>query len=558
MQSEQPLSERLALAWQLSCQGQPDAARLLAEEARHAALADGQTATLALANEHLAWFCVLLSRLEDGLQYAQLAASLWRDLDEAAHEAVARATLAWLMSEAGDDQAITEAQRAVALADQASGLAARAFSYNALCVVLWMLDQHDLAEQAGLTAVALAREHGDPVAVGRWLNNLGLPSGSLAEAAAQAGDDQAAARQRHRAIAYTREAASICASVGDGWGACIALCNLCEWLIGAGALDDAAAALRQAAAVSGPLMVTQGLVISHMQGMLLIARGETDAALPLLQQGLQLALDNRNLCIAVQIAKQLSDTLAACGRFEEALVLHRQFFDLHVRRSNERTQVRARTLSRQSELESLRLRAAQFERLSIEDPLTGLANRRRLDLLMREIPERHPRYGVGVIDVDNFKRVNDRLSHLVGDEVLRRLGLILAETVRAEDTVGRFGGEEFVLLMCDVSEAGGHDICERLRLAVEAYRWDRIDPELAVTVSIGVAVSRPDDDMAAVLALADNRLLEAKRRGRNRVIAHAELPHAGIAPAAVAHAAVAHAGLTATEEMFGLSRVAAS
>lgn len=173
-------------------------------------------------------------------------------------------------------------------------------------------------------------------------------------------------------------------------------------------------------------------------------------------------------------------------------------------------------------LEVLRRQAEELERLSREDALTGLFNRRHVDAALALEWERARRFGrdltVAMADIDHFKAVNDRFSHAVGDEVLRRVAEILRAGTRAVDVVGRWGGEEFVLLLVETPPKRAAGLCEKLRAAVEAHDWSAVAPGLAVTLSLGVAGSGEAADPAALLAAADARLYQAKRAGRNRVV----------------------------------------
>jgi len=174
-------------------------------------------------------------------------------------------------------------------------------------------------------------------------------------------------------------------------------------------------------------------------------------------------------------------------------------------------------------LEALGRQAEELDRLSREDALTGLFNRRHVDDALVLEWERAHRFGrdlsVAIADIDHFKGVNDHFSHAVGDEVLRRVARILGEGTRAIDVVGRWGGEEFVLLLVETSPDRAARLCEKLRAAIEAHDWPSIVPGLAVTVSLGIAGNAETADPAALLAAADARLYEAKRAGRNRVVA---------------------------------------
>lgn len=163
--------------------------------------------------------------------------------------------------------------------------------------------------------------------------------------------------------------------------------------------------------------------------------------------------------------------------------------------------------------------------LASRDELTGALNRRAIMELLRHALQDDTRgqstvVAVALLDLDHFKQINDRHGHLVGDEVLRRFVRVASGTLRGSDRVGRYGGEEFLVL---VTEAPTHEvsqaIVERVRAAVEAEDWPGIAAGLAVTVSAGLAVHRDDEGIEALLQRADEALYEAKTKGRNRVVA---------------------------------------
>ena len=158
------------------------------------------------------------------------------------------------------------------------------------------------------------------------------------------------------------------------------------------------------------------------------------------------------------------------------------------------------------------------------DDLTGLLNRRMvLDMLTREF-ERALREGiplaVAMLDVDHFKNVNDSFGHLVGDEVLRRTAERMAGMLRRGDVLGRYGGEEFILVVpsCDVAAAA--DIAERLRAIVSSQPVDTSAGPVTVTASLGLAVSTPESPLERdeIVQAADRALYLAKAAGRNRVV----------------------------------------
>ncbi len=164
----------------------------------------------------------------------------------------------------------------------------------------------------------------------------------------------------------------------------------------------------------------------------------------------------------------------------------------------------------------------RLERQTFEDALTGLANRRRLDQRLADefaLAHRHGRpFAVAIADLDDFKKVNDRFSHAVGDAALRSLAKLISAQVRHTDLVARFGGEEFVLVLVQTDANAALNVCEKLRSVVERHAWDAIHPGLAITLSIGVCADTTLPGYERMLAAADRNLYLAKAGGRNRVV----------------------------------------
>lgn len=128
-------------------------------------------------------------------------------------------------------------------------------------------------------------------------------------------------------------------------------------------------------------------------------------------------------------------------------------------------------------------------------------------------------FGVVMVDLDNFKQVNDQFGHLGGDEVLRTAAARVRQSVRSSDIVGRYGGEEFLILLpgCDAEECAMS--AERVRLAIEGKPVAHEGSNIRVTGSFGVAVFDPDTETGHLhmISRADKALYEAKRKGKNRV-----------------------------------------
>jgi diguanylate cyclase (GGDEF)-like protein len=159
--------------------------------------------------------------------------------------------------------------------------------------------------------------------------------------------------------------------------------------------------------------------------------------------------------------------------------------------------------------------------LTLTDPLTGLANRRRLDEFMQSELLRARRSGAPLCavmaDLDHFKRVNDSHGHAVGDEVLRRFASLLRDRVRQTDLAARLGGEEFVVVLPMTDLAGALSCAEQLRCRTETMRPPGLTEPL--TASFGIAQHRAGESIDDLLRHADRALYAAKRDGRNRVLA---------------------------------------
>ena len=169
-------------------------------------------------------------------------------------------------------------------------------------------------------------------------------------------------------------------------------------------------------------------------------------------------------------------------------------------------------------------------RLAAQDPLTGVPNRRStiaaLDRSVAQAVRAHEPLALMMVDIDHFKRINDGLGHLGGDEVLCRVVDVLRERLRTQDLVGRYGGEEFLVLLPRTPLASALELARQLCAAVEHTRFDVGGRTVPVTLSIGVVGGslEPGDSWDGLIAAADEAMYRAKHAGRNRVEA-AAAPH---------------------------------
>ena len=162
----------------------------------------------------------------------------------------------------------------------------------------------------------------------------------------------------------------------------------------------------------------------------------------------------------------------------------------------------------------------QVQRLASRDELTRSLNRRSLVAALERERSRAERSGtpfcIAMIDLDHFKRVNDSYGHAMGDAVLQAFAAVVHETMRNTDIFGRYGGEEFLLIVVGSAPDAALEAVERVRIAVAAYDWRAMSPDYPVTMSAGVAGFRKGDTMEQLLHRADQALYEAKHGGRNR------------------------------------------
>ncbi|MBQ0960583.1 GGDEF domain-containing protein [Ideonella sp. 4Y11] len=163
----------------------------------------------------------------------------------------------------------------------------------------------------------------------------------------------------------------------------------------------------------------------------------------------------------------------------------------------------------------------RVQHLAWHDELTGLLNRRRFTELGQQALERGLQQGEAVtavlLDVDDFKQVNDRHGHAAGDAVLQTLGHVLTVSLRRSDLSARWGGEEFALVLPGAGREDAAGIVERLRQAVASTPIVAAGQSLRCTVSIGVAPLRPGDSFDALIRRADDAMYRAKTSGKNRV-----------------------------------------
>jgi len=457
------------------------------------------------------------------------------------------------------------------------------YSLNALGNVSYQLGDYGQALDYYQASLKLRREIGDRVGVAYCLNNIGNIHGQLGEsqraleymlealsikegadaqaagismlnvgsAYADMGDDDRALEYMERAALRLRETGGL-----EGEATCLRDIGRVHERRGdlARAMECYLASLRATRAVGARVFEAETLICL---GALRVRMGEADEGLADLHAALEMvsSLGARPQVYAAHEA--LTEVYEARGELDRALHHYRAFhaawrevFNAETNARIKSVLVRVEVQQAQREAEILRQKhdeltaaygrvreadeekaglvarlreqAAELERQTREDALTGLSNRRHLDALLAVEWERALRFGraltVAMADIDHFKAVNDRFSHAVGDEVLRTVARILRENTRGVDVVARYGGEEFCLILVETKAEAAAGLCERLRGLIAAFDWSSIRPGLQVTVSVGIAgLHEGADAPDALLAAADVRLYAAKHAGRNRV-----------------------------------------
>jgi two-component system, cell cycle response regulator len=429
-------------------------------------------------------------------------------LGEAGGDGDARAELAAVKAQlnffAGSyPESMADAQRAIALADEGSNLELRVFTRRCACVVFGNVGVEDWPAKLE-EVLRLAVEAGNS-----W--EEALSRNDLAHLRMEHGDLDGAERE----IELAHATASAIAP-HNRFALAVVRCTRADIRLHAGHGDEALEDARDALdlLLSGgdpnPYLLAMTVVV---QVQALLALGRLDEAGRSGRHAVE-RLGDRVPQARSLILSTVAAALREAGRAEEAYdvllesleVERRAFADLSaLQRGLERATLENRALEEQAE----------------RDWLTGLHNRR---YLAREAgrhgasPDAGP-FSLAVLDLDHFKTINDRFGHQAGDQVLMRVAALLLGGIRGQDVVVRTGGEEFLLLMPGTGASAAAAACERLRRTIRAEPWDHISAGMKLTASVGVATAPDASDLDALTQLADHRLYEAKRSGRDRVVA---------------------------------------
>ena len=383
--------------------------------------------------------------------------------------------------------------------------------------------------------LALARTLDDPYPLMVSINNLSAVLNgkfySLREGSALEAQDALV-----ESIPLAREVLPLTAALNDPYVDAFTLGNLGELLVHSGDFAEAELLLNQAHAMA--VANGYGVVASRVQcsiAELHLARGDTQSVKKILNElvappGTPPPLSTRlRLYYCLYLAHRAdAESAAALSALEAFRRLENQRSMQQLKSKSEVmvTRLEADESQRKGIAYAQGLataeasRAIALERLTMQDELTSVGNRRALDAkltaLVTAAKADNGPLVVVMVDIDHFKQINDVFGHALGDRVLVQMAKLLTEQTRGYDVVTRIGGEEFVIVLPRTAPADALDVCERLRRRIASFPWETIAPGLKVAVSAGMAAA-PAYDAAALVERADAAMYSAKRAGRNRV-----------------------------------------
>ena len=228
--------------------------------------------------------------------------------------------------------------------------------------------------------------------------------------------------------------------------------------------------------------------------------------------------------VLVRARQEQAELFAAQGRMAEAFEEFKGFYREAQQLTSEARMARARTLQTVYDFEQTKRTSQLFEEMAFQDPLTSVYNRRYVDMWLPDMlgGSAGPTdvISVAFLDLDHFKRINDSLSHQVGDEVLRTVAGFLAEAAAPPGFVARMGGEEFLLVLPGAEHDEALRRCEALQAAIRQHDWTSLTHDVPVRASIGLVTAFAGRcDQAGLLGEADRNLYAAKSGGRDRTVA---------------------------------------
>lgn len=423
------------------------------------------------------------------------------------------------------------------IAEKTGDLSAQAFMYDCIGTVQEASGEPEVALENHHRSLELHRQLGDELGEALTLNNMSYAQMSL-------DDYEGASASIEVALEYARRA--------DLKHLLVAMIDtIAELRLRTGRLDEAELFSNHALALARelPSEPNQATCLTLL-GRVAAARENWDGALQYVSEALALA-EKLNLGVEIFTCHHLlSEICERKGELAGALEHFKKFHELKEAHVGEDTRLRLsnmhlshqmktarkdaeihrlRSLALAHEVEERRLAQAALEAQASLDPLTGLFNRAHFALLAAEAIPAGNLFGpvsLLMLDIDHFKRVNDNHGHIAGDRVLKMVTRLIRSNSRQTDISCRYGGDEFLLLLNNMSNEDALSVAERLRNMIFETSLNFENHQLQVTVSVGVATApaKAPWRLGALIEQADRALYSAKQTGRNRVVTHTAAP----------------------------------
>jgi diguanylate cyclase (GGDEF)-like protein len=524
-----------------------DAAAVTAKRIIHCPAGEASAALRLEARVRLIWIQFQNGQSRAAHATAQIAIREACVIGDRVRESLARSLYARVLAEGSEGEAAADQVIvALQLARRTDDALARSVACANLARLCARGGLYDAAVDLARQAVDQAERSQDSEAIALAISNYGSLHADYLYRYRPVSEAQ---RRDYLRIAVdeSRRATAFAHRQGDGEMQRRSGYNLSEFLLMSGDLPGAEAAMRETDAAPGTPSRRAQVHGGHAKALLLLGQGNP-GALAALEESLERCRAYPFRQLAMFASEHRSRLLAEAGRYQDAYQEHRRFHELFKEHSkqDQSGRVQNRVILHQIEEmralasvenaraerlalvhESLSSEAQRLSRESMEDALTGLANRRRLDQLLMELATAGRPYAIAILDLDHFKQVNDRFSHGVGDRVLRQVADIVRETLAPRESLSarlavRLGGEEFAIALAGAGAAitlpHARAVCEDVRCAIAGYEWAAITPGLAVTASLGLAMFEEAPDSVGRMWIADARLYDAKHGGRNRVV----------------------------------------
>ena len=521
--------EALAAAEQWLAVGDVARARIGAQDAHHAARTRDDRRAQAQALSFLAHCDRLESRLRRANETSRAAARIFEQLGDNDGEARALMTLAQVSMLLGrNEEAVEAALLSVKLAEAPVPQPLAVLALNSLGLAYSWSGDHERAYAALQNAVDTARRCVPPISIYQpRLNQVWVEASRLVDERFETGT-----MQRLNAVVELMDDCLVLEQTGqvylpmpgmEAMRRTISAASHSLTLTWQGKLDQSRSALRAATSSLSPTLTWLNAFVQWCSAELAWAEGDLGAATRALAE-------TRDMAIAVgheQLACRAH--LLSMQVYEEQGLPGAALREYRALRSRERrvvadglgareALVEWRLEARQSErhLQHARSEARRFEKWSLEDALTGIANRRHFEQTLaaaiQSTASEVQALALAMVDVDHFKSVNDRFGHGLGDRVLKTIAGLISAQVRENDLTARLAGDEFVVLFREATPSMAADICARIQTAVVAFDWSLIAPGLRMSVTIGLGQIAPGETAEDLMHRCDQAMYGGKRR----------------------------------------------